>query len=188
MPHRRIRRNISVVLVVQQQHIRGIRTPLHTKPRQSSSIKNNHTKNETGRNGTTADPTKPRQRPWHRDSRVPPIQPAVLYFNRGDFSPPPAGIKQGSRNANREDSASRQRKKRKTNILENNPNSTTEHDGGDRISDTAADVVPRTVHCDSLPISSHASSAGLVVSSLENDTISGRTDPSVLLIPRNYRP
>ena len=116
MPHRRIRRNISVVLVVQQQHIRGIRTPLHKKPRQSSSIKNNHTKNETGRNGTTADPTKPRQRPWHRDSRVPPIQPAVLRPRR--FFITTRWYKTRIEKRKREDSASRQRKKRTTNIRE----------------------------------------------------------------------
>ena len=172
MPHRRIRRNISVVLVVQQQHIRGIH-------RFTRNLDSHHRLRITTPRTRPVGTVPPRIQPSRDNVRGTGIvefhrsnQP---YFDRGDFSPPPAGIKQGSRNANREDSASRQRKKRTTNILEvADPSElSTEHDGGDRISDTAADVVPRTVHCDSLPISSHASSAGLVVSSLENDNLSG---------------
>ena len=114
------------------------------------------------------------------------MRPAVLQpHGPGDFSPPPAGKKRIEKRK-REDGASCQRKKRKTTILEDNRNSNattpsvadrsellTEHEDGDRISDTAADVVPRTVRFDNVPISSHASSAGLVVSSLENDNLSG---------------
>ena len=87
--------------------------PHHKKPR-PSSIKNNHTKNKTGRNGTTAVPTKPERNPWRGNTY---IRPAVLQpHGPGDFSPPPAG-KKGIEKRKWEGFVSA--------ILEDNPNSNT---------------------------------------------------------------